>query len=315
MINRTIVRIRVIQNLFAYYKDGDKTLTTARKELLKSLGDTYTLYMLLLEFVNELTHQAEVALEEQKQRARVLHHERTFNRHFVDNRLARQVFDCEALRRYVADEKLSWDCGHNAILSIYRALVESEEYKRYMDMSQPTYEDDKRIWRFIIGELMPSNEDLTSALEEMEVQLDAANWAADMDVVLSYVLRTIKRAKADCDFEVMPMFDKEEELQFAQDLLRAAIDHYDAYQEAITAHLKNWEADRVPYMDKIILCVALAEIYTFHDIALQVSLNEYIEIAKEYSGEKSYIFVNGILNEILQEEKKDGTLLKAKTIK
>ena len=111
------------------------------------------------------------------------------------------------------------------------------------------------------------------------------------------------------------MFDKEEELRFANGLLRYAVQGHEEYEQLINAHLKNWDADRIAYMDRIILEVALAEILNFPNIALEVSLNEYIELGKEYSGEKSYLFINGILNEILREMKHDNSLVKAVTLK
>ena len=186
-------------------------------------------------------------------------------------------------------------------------------------MSEPdcTYEDDKKIWRKIFETIIPGNEAFIDALDAMEVALDGANWTTDVDIVLSYVIKTIKRFKEDStpDQELLPMFDKDEELRFANDLLRYAVQGHEEYEQLINAHLKNWDADRIAYMDRIILEVALAEILNFPNIALEVSLNEYIELGKEYSGEKSYLFINGILNEILREMKHDNSLVKAVTLK
>ena len=106
------------------------------------------------------------------------------------------------------------------------------------------------------------------------------------------------------------MFDKEDELQFGQELLRLTIENRKGYEQLINGHLHNWEADRVAYMDRIIMLTALTEVLNFPDIALEISLNEYLEIAKEYSGEKSHIFINGILDQVLKEEKDNNLLLK-----
>ena len=111
------------------------------------------------------------------------------------------------------------------------------------------------------------------------------------------------------------MFDTEEELQFANDLLDKTILGHEQYEQLINAHLKGWEADRIADMDRVILEIALAEIFEFPQIALTISLNEYIELAKEYSGEKSYLFINGILNEILRKTKLDNSLFKAATLR
>ena len=312
-----MVRTRVVQTLFAYYKDGDKTLSTARQELRKSFADTYDLYMLLLDFANVLTAYAQTQLEEQAGRARATHTAWEPNRRFVKNRLAQQLFDNRKLRNYIQEHRLIWDSGMPAVSDVYRRLVESDFYRQYMEAETCTYEDDKRVWRLIYQNLLINNSALEDALDEMEVVLDKANWTTDADIVISYIIKTVKRFKEDStpDTPLLEMFDKEEELAFAMDLLQKAIDGHAEYESLINSHLKGWDADRIADMDRVILEVALAEILGFEQIALTVSLNEYIEIAKEYSGEKSYMFVNGILSEILREMKYDGSLFKAETLK
>lgn len=312
-----MVRTRVVQTLFAYYKDSDKTVVSARKELLKSFADTYDLYFMLLDFANELTAYAQQQLEEQIGRARATHSNWSPNRRFVQNRLAQQLFDNRALRARIQEQHLSWDSGMPAISDIYRRLEGSDFYHQYMDAEECRYEDDKRIWRLIYQNLMPTSEALTEALDEMEVVLDKSNWTTDADVVLSYVIKTIKRFSEDStpDTPLLEMFDNEDEVLFATNLLEKAIKGHEAFEEMINNHLKGWEADRIAYMDRIILEVALAEILEFPEIALTVSLNEYIELAKTYSGEKSYMFINGILTEILRELKRDGSCFKALTLK
>jgi N utilization substance protein B len=180
-----------------------------------------------------------------------------------------------------------------------------------------SYEDDKRLWRQIYQFLLVGNETLQESLEEMEVVLDKSNWTIDVDVVLSYVIKTIKRFKEDSTPEtpLLQMFDSEEELLFATELLEKAIQGHEQYEQLINSHLKGWEADRIADMDRVILEPALAELVEFPQIALTISLNEYIELAKEYSGEKSYLFINGILNEILRDMKHDNSLLKAATLR
>ncbi len=312
-----MVRTRVVQTLFAYCQDRDKTVTTARKELIKSFADTYDLYFALLDFANELTAYAQQQLEEQIGRARATHSNWTPNRRFVQNRLAQQLFENRALRKRVEEQHLSWDSGMPAVMDTYKRLVESDFYRAYMEADSCTYEDDKRIWRQIYQNLLANDENLGDALDEMEVTLDKANWSVDVDIVLSYIIKTIKRFKAEStpDEPLLEMFDSEDELQFATTLLEKAIAGHEQYEQLINSHLKNWDADRIAYMDRIILEAALAEILEFEDIALTVSMNEYIELAKAYSGDKSYMFINGILTEILRDLKQSGNCFKALTLK
>ena len=312
-----MVRTRVIQTLYAYYKDPEKTFITARKELNKSFADSYDLYFVLLDFANELTAYAQRQMEDQIARAKATHSSWTPNRRFVRNRLAQQLFENRALRARLQEQQLSWDSGMQAVSDVYRRLIESSYYRDYMEAERCTYEDDKRLWRQIYQHLMPENEVLYDALDEMELVLDKSNWTTDVEVVLSYVVKTIKRFAEDSTPEtpLLEMFDSEEEVQFASSLLEKAIKGHDRYEQLINENLKGWEADRIAYMDRIILETALAEILEFEDIALTVSMNEYIELAKEYSGDKSYMFINGILTEILRRIKNEGSLFKALSLK
>lgn len=312
-----MVRTRVVQTLFAYYQDSDKTVTTARRELTKSFADTYDLYFALLDFANVLTAYAQQQLEEQIGRAKATHSNWTPNRRFVQNRWAQQLFDNRALRRRVEEQHLSWDSGMPAVMDVYKRLAESDFYRQYMEAESCTYEDDKRVWRLIYQNLLANNEVLADALDEMEVTLDKANWTVDVDIVLSYVVKTVKRFNEDStpDMPLLEMFDNEDELQFATTLLEKTIAGHEQFESLINAHLKGWDADRIAYMDRVILETALAEILEFEDIALTVSMNEYIELAKSYSGDKSYMFINGILTEILRELKNSGDCFKALTLK
>jgi len=317
MINRVMVRTRVIQTLFAYYKDGDKTLHTVHKELRKSFADTYDLYFVLLDFANELTAYAQKQLEEQRGRARATHSSWTANKRFVNNRLAQQLFDNRALRTRMQEQHLAWDSGMTAVMEIYRQLVDSDFFRKYMESPVDNYEEDKKLWRQIYQYLLTDSETLLDALDEMEVVLDKANWTTDADVIVSYVIKTIKRFKEDStpDMPLLEMFDSNEEEQFAIDLLDKAIEGHEQYERLINAHLKGWDADRIADMDRVLVEAALAEILNFEDIPLTISLNEYIELAKTYSGDKSYMFVNGILTEILREMKEDGTIFKTLALK
>ena len=204
----------------------------------------------------------------------------------------------------------------SAVKAVYLNMVATPWYKEYMEQADCTYEDDKRIWRKIYTELLPGNEAVLSALEEMELELDHFTWVTDMDFVLSYVVKSVRRFREEegAEQSLLEMFDSEEDLKFATDLLQYAIEHRAEYDALIDAHLNNWDPERVAWMDRVILLVAMAEIMNFPEIALQISLNEYIEIAKEYSGEKNYFFINGILDGIIRQLKREDKLLKAMAV-
>ncbi len=312
MINRTLVRTKVVQTLFAHYKGSDHTSLSARKTLLNKFSSTYSLYMMMLSFADELTTYAEEQIAENQRRATVLHQTYNANRNFVNNRIAQQLFNNRRLRNYMENEHLRWDVGMSAVEYTYKMLIDSPFYKEFMELEAPTYEDEKTLWRKIYGTLLLESEELTSALEEMEVALDHEGWTTDIDMVITYVIKTIKRFKASDGDELplLDMFGSEEELTFAKDLLHWSIEQSEENKSLIAKSLQNWEADRVAYMDQIILLVALAEIRNCNEIALEISMNEYIEIAKEYSSDKSYVFINGVLNRIVNDLRADNQLFK-----
>ena len=312
MINRTLVRTKVVQTLFAQYSGNDHTALSARKTLLNKFSSTYSLYMMMLSFADELTTYAEEQISENKKRAAVLHQSYTANRNFVNNRIAQQVFNNRRLRNYLDTENLRWDTGMSAIEATYKLLITTSFYQKFMALEAPTYEDEKALWRKIYGSLLLESETLNSALEEMEVALDQEGWTTDMDMVITYVIKTLKRFKED-DTDELPlldMFGSEEELEFGKNLLQWSIELTEENKALIAKALQNWEADRIAYMDQIILLVALAEIRHFNEIALEISMNEYIEIAKEYSSEKSYVFINGVLNRIVNDLREENKLFK-----
>ena len=312
MINRTLVRTKVVQTLFAHYSGQDHTALSARKTLLNKFSSTYSLYMMLLSFADELTTYAEEQISENQRRATVLHQTYNANRRFVNNRVAQQLFNNRRLRNYLENEHLTWDVGMSAIESTYKKLIETPFYKEFMALEAPSYEDEKSLWRKIYSTLLLESEDLSAALEGMEVSLDQEGWTVDMDMVITYVIKTIKRFKATDEDELplLDMFETEEELSFGKNLLQWSIEMSDDNKNLIAKSLQNWEADRVAYMDQIILLVALAEIRQCNEIALEISMNEYIEIAKEYSNEKSYIFINGVLNRIVSDLRAENQLFK-----
>ena len=314
MINRTLVRTKVVQTLFAQYSGNDHTALSARKTLLNKFSSTYSLYMMMLSFADELTTYAEEQISENQKRASVLHQTYIANRNFVNNRLAQQIFNNRRIRNYLENENLRWDVGMSAVEATYKLLINTPFYQEFMALEKPTYEDEKTLWRKIYGSLLLESETLCSALEEMEVALDQEGWTIDMDMVITYVIKTLKRFKED-DTDELPlleMFASEAELEFGKNLLQASIDMTEENKELIAKSLQNWEADRIAYMDQIILLVALAEIRKYNEIALEISMNEYIEIAKEYSSEKSYVFINGVLNRIVNDLRAENQLFKVK---
>ncbi len=316
MINRTLIRTKVVQTLFAYYKHDDDTLLNAKKELLHSFDDVYCLYMLFLDFVNEMVSEAEDKLQQDEERSKVTHTLFTANTNFINNRFASQIFNNRGLRAFIDERHLGWDAAHESLKALFKDIAASQYYSDYMSLAAPTYEEDKMLWRKIFTSILPDNANLEDALQELEIALDHRNWVTDTNIVLSFVIKTVKRFSEDSTPEqaLLPMFDSENDLNFAKDLLQAAIKNKDEYTALIESHLKNWDINRIAYIDLIIMQVAVAELLIFPNIPIQVTLNEYLEIAKEYSTPKSHIFINGVLDELIRDLKNRNELIKAVAI-
>lgn len=339
LINRTLVRIKVLQVVFAYYQNegkelsGEKDSTTKSKTLTlpavhrhleESYEDTYNLYLLLLDLVYELTRYAQLKIEDAQERAKIMHTPFEANLRFVNNRFAQQLFENRTLRTALEERRLGWDAAHESLGILYKQITDAPFYEEYMSKDDCLYDDDKAIWRKIFSNLLTGNPELENALEELEIALDGRDWTVEADMVISYIVKTIKRFKEEngADQLLLEMFqeDKEEqadtngknkECEFGERLLDSVLKHSEEYENLIVSCLKNWDKERLSYMDMIILKVALAEITTFPDIMLQVSMNEYIDIAREYSSENSPMFINGILEEAVATLKRENKLLKA----
>lgn len=308
MITRTLSRAKIVQILFAYYKNEGKTSLMVEKELLFSFQKTYDLYFLLLQLAIELTSYAEAKIEFGKNKLLPSDSELNPNTRFIENSFVTQLASNTRLNDYISTNKLSWQNNEDVIKELYTAIIDSTYYQNYMEADECDYQADKMIWRKIFDKVILTNENTYNYLEETSIY-----WVNDLEIVESFVIKTIKRFEQESGEkqELLPMFNSEEDLQFAKKLISQSIKNANEYQSIINTHTKNWEYDRLAYMDTIIMQVALAEITSFPSIPVNVTLNEYIEIAKEYSTQKSALFINGVLDETVNQLKKENKLIKA----
>ena len=315
MLNRPLIRTKVVQNVYSFYQQADKTLLTAQKDLNNSCAETYDLYHILLQLIPEITHEAELRTEALKEKFFATEEEKHPKMHFVQNRFAEQIFCNRQLAKYLEENKsirFFWSSHMETIDSLYQQIRESEQYAAYMALEKPTYEDDKTIWRQIFTKIFEDNEFLKSCFEDEKLY-----WVSDYDTVISFVIKTIRRfnENSGSEQELLPLFDSEDDQRFATKLFRSSIENCDEYRQLINQRLNNWKLDRLAVMDLVIMQVAVAEIINFSNIPIQVSINEYIELAKEYCSEQSPKFVNGILDDIVKQLKAEKKLTKAVLIK
>lgn len=307
-----MLRIRIVQMMFAYLNSGAGNARAAEKQLLQSFQDTYDLYFQLLCLPVEITRFAEQKIENAKAKYLPTEEERNPNMRFVENTFVAQLSKNVDLNFRMKDSKrISWSEADEVIAELYHQVVNSDVYKEYMEKPVVSYEDDKQVWRRLLTDVLLPNETLAETLESMSIY-----WSGDLEAVASFVIKTIRRFQADKEHaqELLPMFSDEEDGEYAMKVLRNVIDNLDEYRQLIDEHTKNWDVERLAYMDIVIMLVAVAEIMSVPTIPISVTLNEYMEIAKEYSTEKSAAFINGVLDNIVKKLKNDKKLIKVALI-
>ena len=307
MINRVLIRLKIVQIVYAYYQNGGKNLDTAEKELFFSLSKAYDLYNYLLLLMVEVTKQANKRLNAAKNKLVPTKEELFPNTKFVENRFIAQLEVNKQLLEFSNNQKKTWENETDFVKNLCDKIFESDIYKEYMASETSSYEEDRELWRKLYKNIIFTNVELDQVLEDQSLY-----WNDDKEIVDTFVLKTIKRfdEKNGAKQELLPEFKDEEDQDFARRLFRRTILNADYYRHLISENTKNWDLDRVAFMDVIIMQIALAEILSFPNIPVSVSLNEYVEIAKLYSTPKSGGFINGTLDGIVNSLKKENKLTK-----
>lgn len=307
MINRVLIRLKIVQIVYAYYQNGGKNLDTAEKELFFSLSKAYDLYNYLLLLMVEVTKQANKRLNAAKNKLVPTKEELFPNTKFVENRFIAELEVNKQLLEFSNNQKKTWENEADFVKTLCDKILESDIYKEYMASETSSYEEDRELWRKLYKNIIFNNIELDQVLEDQSLY-----WNDDKEIVDTFVLKTIKRfdEKNGAKQELLPEFKDEEDQDFARRLFRRTILNADYYRHLISENTKNWDLDRVAFMDVVIMQIALAEILSFPNIPVSVSLNEYVEIAKLYSTPKSGGFINGTLDGIVNSLKKENKLTK-----
>ena len=307
MINRILIRIRVIQIVYAWYQNRDKDLNQVERELLLGLQKSYDLYYYLLQLMIEITDLHEERVNTKKNKFLPTHEDLNPNMHIINNQFISQLRNNSMFVSYIANRPMSWELNQNFARGILDKIIESDTYKEYAELAKPTYNDDKEFWRKSFRTFIHRNEELDDILED-----ESIFWNDDIEIVQSFVLKTIKQFNktAGEGFILLPMFNDDEDRDYATTLLRETLANGQKYREMIAKNADNWDFERIAFMDVVIMQVAVAELYKFENIPIRVTLNEYIDLAKSYSTPKSSTFINGVLDAIVTEMKKDKTIFK-----
>ena len=307
MINRKLIRLKTVQVAYSYSLNNEgRRPENGENELLNSLGTAYDLYNTMLNLMVEISRLALRAHDAQTNRARRLGLTEP-SRKFVDNRFMLQLESNAQLQENRKTQRLDWTNEEEFVRTLFNRVMDSDFYREYMDSGVSSYEEDRELWRKIYRYVIVDNDKIDDLLEDVNIY-----WNDDRHIIDTFVLKTINRFTAESkdDHPLLPEFRDEEDLEFAKKLIYQSLNAADYYKNLVAQNTRNWDVERVPLMDRVIMQVALAEITSFPSIPLSVSINEYIEIAKSYSTPNSARYINATLDNISKKLIAEHKLMK-----
>lgn len=304
MLNRRHLRIKVLQALYAWNQASEKNLARSEKDFLNSLAKIEELYILLMLYIVEIRDFANNHIEDSKYKKLPSENDLSPNTKFVDNLFITQLVDETRLMIKASDFKLSFSGKHEMIRNVFFKITKSKEYINYMSNPERSFDEDKKLVLKIFSKQMVDVELFQDYLRDADIF-----WEDDLPFITSMITKNIKESSPE-RIQLLSLFKDKAEEKFAMDLFRKAISNSERFSELISVKVKNWEIERVAQMDLILMQMALTELVEMPTVPVKVSMNEYIDLAKYYSTERSKKFVNGILDNLVGELTKEGIIKK-----
>ena len=307
MFNRRQLHIKVLQALYAFHSDKEGSVEDAHKLLYSALEKTYDLYLLLLLLISEMQDAAIERIETGRMKKQPTQEDLHPNTKFVNNKPLRVIIKSKALAKEAANRSLGWGQEQDIVKRLFKSLVASEEYSTYMDNEERGFQHDRESLNRMFRKHLINDEILQDWIEEQSIL-----WSDDLDLASSIVLKTVKTIAEDSeDLELSEMWKEDgDDKHFLDTLFSKTLAMAGEHDEAIESAASNWDLDRIATMDLILLRMALAEARNFESVPLKVTMNEYIDLAKFYSTEKSGAFVNGVLDKLFKTMREDGRIVK-----
>lgn len=309
MINRVLIRAKVVQMLYAYMVSKDSmTLTTAKKELTRSLDKSYELYNALLKLMIELTDVQDLRLDEAKHKFLPTEEDLNPNMRFVENEFVKRLRADQTLADFVDDKKINWRDDELFVRLLLDKILRSEEYQEYMEMPKTSLVRDGEVWYQLMKKVVLPDENLLEHLQSMSVYYTDD----DLQIIGQFVMKTIRRFEDEEAQPILPQYKNDDDSKFGEQLFSKAVAEMEENNSYIDQFVKTekWDVERIALMDRVVMCTALTEIRNYPSIPVNVSLNEYIELAKDYSTPRSGQFVNGILNAVVNKLRADKVINK-----
>ncbi len=300
MISRRLLRIKALQIFYAYYKNEGSTIQKSDKELSFSIEKSIDLYNYILLLITEVKAHAEYRIDLKKNKRFPTKEDLSPNTTFIDNPVIKSLESNIQLKSFVNEKCLSWNDIEDTPRKYYELLTETDFFKEYMSAKNLTFSDHKKLILDFINNLLINNDDFLQMMEEKSIY-----WNDDFDFIFSMVIKTIKKIGVNDDAytPLVNIFNNQDDIDFVQSLLRKSILKQVEYRGIIESNIVNWDVDRIANMDILIMIMAITEVIEFPSIPIKVTFDEYLEISKYYSTDKSCEFINGVLDKIIKQLK------------
>lgn len=308
MLNRRHIRIKVMQTLYAFDGSESDDLKKDEKFLIQSLENMYDLYLMQLSLLVAILKRAEDYQGKSQKKHLATQEEKNPNKKFVNNQVLQMLKDNEVLKAELEKRKIDfWYLDFEYVDIIFKAIIESDLYKEYMKSGASDFKEDRNFIVEMFSEIIAPNEKLYEYIEDKKL-----TWIDDLPVINTILQKLLRKVKKDTTehFFTPPLYKDVEDREYAVALFKKTILNRSKFNEEIAAKTLNWDSDRIANLDAILLQMAICEFQKFPSIPVKVSINEYLEIAKEYSTPKSSFFINGILDKIVKEYTEAGKLNK-----
>lgn len=308
MLNRRHIRIKVMQTLYAFDGGESGDFITDEKFLNKSLEDMYDLHLMMLSLLIEVQKRAEDYQDRSQRKILATQEEKNPNKKFINNQVLQILREDKALQNDIEYRKVDyWYLDFEYVDIIFKSILESELYKEYMSTKVSDFKEDKNFIIDVFSEIVAPNEKLYEYIEDKKL-----TWLDDLPVVNTGILKLLRKIKPEnkSTYFTPKLFKDVEDKEFATTLFRKTLLNQSKFNAEVAVKTTNWDAERIANLDAVLLQMALCEFQKFPSIPVKVTINEYIDIAKEYSTPKSSFFINGILDKIVKEYTEAGSLNK-----
>lgn len=297
MINRRHIRVKVMQSIYAIQQSHSDDLTKEEKFLKHSIRKMFDLYVLCLQLIVEVQKLAAKKLQLSKKKHLATKEDLKPNTKFIDNLLIQRLSENVSLQLHIEAQKLDcWKKDDEYVKIIFDELQKSDLYLKYMNTVASSFTIDKSFVIDFFKEIIAPNEKLASYFEDANI-----SWLDDIPFVNTWIVKSLSKQKEKSTFLLGSLYKDKDDEDFVVDLFRKTVLKSAEYDKDIMDKTPNWEKERIADIDMILIKMGISEFLDFPSIPNRVTINEYIEIAKDYSTEKSSYFINGLLDKLSKE--------------